>query len=170
MKNRPIISRWIVLTLALLASFAAVLPSAGTRVALADNGATVHDYTVMFTKWITTLPNMEGILTGGDAGSGTFTGVVLNVTKGNLPQVWQAEVLYHIHGANGRSFDANIDVTENDVINEATLEGVITNGWLQGGRVQGGYNIISSCPENPHQPPDPLSLCYQVTLHIHVGS
>jgi hypothetical protein len=129
-------------------------------------GGVDQDVTVMFTKWITTWPNMVGTITGGDAGPGTFTGVVLHVTKGNLPQVWQAEVLYQIHGANGRSFDANIYVTENDVTNQATLEGVIMAGWLQGARVQGGYNIIpaSSCPFPQ------FGSCFQVTLHIHPGN
>jgi hypothetical protein len=167
MQNRSIKRRWIIVALALFASVAAVVSSLGMQAARADNSAGVdHDHSVMFTKWITTWPNMVGIITGGDVGPGTFTGVVLQVTKGNLPQVWQAEVLYQIHGTDGRSFDANIDVTENDVINEATLHGKITNGWLQGAQVQGGYNIVpaSSCPYPQY------GLCYQVTLHIHPGS
>jgi hypothetical protein len=133
MPNRPIKRRWTTVALALLASVAGVVSSLGKHVARAEHSAGAEpDHTVMFTKWMTTEPNMEGVITGGDVGPGTFTGVVLDVKEGAPPQVWQAEVLYQIHGADGHSFDANLDVTENDVTNKATLSGTITSGWLQG--------------------------------------
>ena len=167
MQNRSIKRRWIVVALALFTSVAAVVSSLGEHEARADNSAGEdHDYTVMFTKWMTTWPNMEGVITRGDVGPGTFTGVVLDVKKNTPPQIWQAEVLYQIHGTDGRSFDATIDVTENDVTNKATLHGTITSGWLQGAHVQGGYDIIpaDSCPYPQY------GSCYQVALHIHLGT
>lgn len=167
MHSRSIKRRWITVALALLASVVGVVSSLGKHVArAADIAGGDHDHTVMFTKWMTTEPNMEGVITGGDVGPGTFTGVVLDVKKDTPPQIWQAEVLYQIHGTDGRSFDATLEVTENDVTNKATLYGTITNGWLQGAQVQGGYDIIpaDSCPHPQY------GSCYQVTLHIHLGT
>src|SRR5262249_37835894 len=106
MKNWSFHTRWIVLALTLLASFAALPFSLGTQAVLAaGDGASVHDYTVMFTKWVTEsnptpppIAYMAGIVTGGDAGTGTYAGEVLLVTKGDIPEIWKAEALYQIYG------------------------------------------------------------------------
>jgi hypothetical protein len=107
--------------------------------------------------------DMAGVLTGGAAGTDTFSGEILNVIT-STPELWEGEVQYQIHGTT-HQFSAHIHVMENVVTNKATLDGVITEGWLHGRPVHGEYDTISSCPENPHQPPDPLSPCILVTLH-----
>ncbi|MHB8624819.1 MAG: hypothetical protein ACYDBJ_00250 [Aggregatilineales bacterium] len=165
MNNRSIKSLSMSVVIVLIAAFAALPSSTGTRVALADSGGERgHDYEIMFTKWITSYPNMVGIVTGGDAGAGTFAGQVLKVTE-STPQIWKAAVLYQIFGT-AHSFSAHIDVTENDVTNRARLVGKVTDGWLKGWPVYGGYIILpaSSCPH-----PE-FGSCYQVTLRIHVGA
>lgn len=150
------------LMLAVIVGLAVLVSSIGMRVARADGGGESSQvYDIMFTKWMTSYPNMAGIITGGDAGSGTFAGQVLKVTK-STPKIWKAKVLYQIFGT-AHSFSAHLHVRENDVTNTARVEGKVTEGWLKGSPVNGGYLIIpaSGCPHPEFGP------CYQVTLHIH---
>src|SRR5271165_256315 len=120
MNNRSIKRLSMIVALALIAAFAAFPPSSGIRVALADGGGERgHNYDIMFTKWIPNYPHMVGIVTGGDAGTGTFSGTVLKVTE-STPQLWKAEVLYQVFGT-AHSLSMHLDVNENDVTNTATL-------------------------------------------------
>jgi hypothetical protein len=167
-KIRSIIAQRLTLPLALLRSCGVLVATVGTQAVLAGSGGKrVQSEDVRFTKWMTSDQDMAGVLTGGTAGTGTFSGEILNVIT-STPELWEGEVQYQIHGTT-HQFSAHIHVMENVVTNKATLDGVITEGWLHGRAVHGEYDTISSCPENPHQPPDPLSPCILVTLHIEVG-
>jgi hypothetical protein len=159
-KNTPIKKWWMLLVLALLAAFT-ILPSIlRTQVALADSGGERgHNFDVTFTKWITIRPNMAGVV-GGEVGTGTFAGEILNRVPG--PEITNIEALYHINGSI-HSFTAHVFVTQNEVTHTAVIEGVVTDGWLKGKELLGEYTIIS-CPDKP------LGVCFQGTLHIHVGS
>ena len=156
-KIRSIKRWWMVLAFVLLVA-SAVLPSRGTQVALADGGGEHgHNFDVTFTKWITSLPNMAGIV-GGDVGTGTFAGQILNLVSGPITNI---EALYHINGGI-HTFTAHVYVTENEAQRHAVIEGVVTDGWLKSGQVYGEYNIIS-CPDKT------FGVCFQGTLHIQVG-
>lgn len=148
------------LVLALLATFAILPSTLRTQVALADSGGERgHNFDITFTKWITTFPNMEGIV-GGDVGVGTFAGEILTFLPGL--HITNIEALYHMNGGN-HFFSAHVFVTENEDTGKATITGVVTDGWHKGKDVLGEYTIIS-CPDKT------LGLCFQGTLHIHVGS
>src|SRR5690349_6057262 len=142
MKNRSIKSHWIVLALALVTAFAVLPSSLGTRMALADGGESNHNFNVTFTKWLTTFPNMAGIV-GGDVGTGTFAGEILNIIPG--PDITNIEALYHVKGGD-HSFTAHIFVTENEATRTAVLAGAVTEGWLNHGLVYGEYSILK-CPD-----------------------
>jgi hypothetical protein len=183
MKNRSIKSRWISVALALIAFVVAASSSSGAQETPTPVSEPAQDYTVTFTKWVLCYsdPNtckapdgalvdmpMGGIITGGAAGTGNFTGEVLHVIQAT-PDLWEAVALYQIHGTT-HDFSAHMLVMEYSSQGDATLVGIITDGWLKGQTVQGSYKIVSSCPDNPSQPPDQMSPCYQATLHIHAGA
>jgi len=182
MKNQSIKRRWTSVALALIVSFGAVSSSSGTQVARGEGGESGENYDIMFTKWVAcysdqkdceasdgamVVGTMPGIITGGDAGTGDFYGEILDVIQ-STPDLWEAVTVYQIHGTT-HEFSAHMLVMEDSATGEATLVGIIVDGWLKGQTVQGSYNTVSSCPDNPSQPPDPLSPCYVVTLHIHAG-
>lgn len=112
-------------------------------------------FNVTFTKWVTVWPNMEGVV-GGDAGTGTFAGEILDYNPG--PEITRIEALYHINGGR-HSFTAHNFVTQNEVTRTAVITGEITDGWMKGRKVSGGYDIIS-CPEKT------LGLCFRGALQI----
>ena len=63
-----------VLTLVLVAGFAALSAVGWTQLALADAGGVKgHTFDVTFTKWLTSFPHMVGVV-GGDVGDGTYVG------------------------------------------------------------------------------------------------
>jgi hypothetical protein len=183
MKNRSIKSRWISVALALIAFVVAASSSSGAQETPTPVSEPAQDYTVTFTKWVTcgsdqkdckasdgtmVLGTMPGIITGGDAGDGSFYGEILDVIQAT-PDLWEAVTVYQIHGT-AHDFSAHMLVMEYSSQGDATLVGIITDGWLKGQTVQGSYKIVSSCPDNPSQPPDQMSPCYQATLHIHAGA
>jgi hypothetical protein len=176
MKNQLTKSRWTFVAIALIVVFIAVISSAGAQDASTDSS----EYEISFTKWGTcyseekecetadgsmVIWTMEGVVTGGDAGTGSFSGEVLEEIQ-STPELWEAVPVYHIHGTT-HEFSAHMLVMENPTAGEATLVGIITDGWLKGQTVKGTYTTVSSCEENPVQPPDEMSWCVQVTLHIH---
>jgi len=149
----------------LLASLALVLSLLGTQAALADSGgAPGHDFDVSFTKWITSYPNMAGVV-GGDVGTGTFAGEILSLTPSADGSTLTIDALYHINGGI-HSFSVEVLVTQNNLTGTATITsvGTIADGWLHGWPVRGAYNVLSGCPGNPSGP------CFQGTLQIHVES
>jgi hypothetical protein len=159
-KNRSIKCWRMVLALALLIVSATLSSPLGTPVALADSrGEKDQTFNITFTKWITTLPNMAGIV-GGDVGTGAFAGEILTFIPGS--DITNIEALYHINGKS-HSFTAHVFVTENEVTRSAVIAGAVTDGWLKGGLVYGEYKIIS-CPDKTS------GVCFQGVLHVHVAS
>lgn len=156
--NRSIKSLSIVLALALLVALFALPSSLGTL--LADGrGARGHNFEVTFTKWVTDFPNLAGVV-GGDVGTGTFAGEVLEFVPGD--ETTHIEALYHLNGGT-HALTAHVFVTQDEVAQTAVITGAVTDGWLKGGQVSGNYTIIS-CPEQTN------GLCYQGTLRISKGS
>jgi hypothetical protein len=90
-----------------------------------------------FTKWITTAPNMAGVV-GGAVGNGTYTGEILMYTPGATTVI---EALYHFKGAE-HSFTALVNVEQTGL--KAVITGVITEGWMKGSGVKGEYTQITS--------------------------
>jgi hypothetical protein len=111
---------------------------------ISTNENTGHTFDARFTKWITDYPNMVGVV-GGDVGTGTFTGEVLNISTAGY--VSSIEALYHFNGKI-HSFTAHVFVTENATpgVGTAVETGSITEGWLKGANVTGEYKIWGVCP------------------------
>lgn len=148
----------MLLALILVLSFGGV----SAKFALADSGVTGHTFNVTFTKWISSWPNMVGIV-GGDVGTGTFSGEVINYLPG--VDISKIEALYHIHGG-VHSFTAHVFVTQNNVTGMASITGSVTEGWLEGKPVNGSYKVWTNCPLTP---PGNSTMCFQGTLHLSVG-
>ena len=122
-----------------------------------------HTFDNTFTKYIFDYPFMMGVV-GGDVGTGTYAGEVLNLsTVGDITSV---VALYHFNGGT-HSFTAHVFVTQNDVAGTATITGQVTDGWLKGAGVTGEYNVYGVCPIST---PGNIegTRCYQGTLHIQV--
>jgi hypothetical protein len=109
---------------------------------------------VTFTKWVTSWPNMAGVV-GGDVGDGSFTGEVLLYNPG--PEVTKIEALYHFHGPR-HSFTAHVYVEQTGL--KAVIIGVVTDGWLKGYAVEGEYTQITLEHDGI------TSAAYQGTLEI----
>ena len=160
------------------AAFAALCALGPTQLALADPGGEKgHTFDVTFTKWVTSLPanlpslagvSMAGIV-GDDVGDGTFTGEVLSDDL-SVPGFWLAHARYEFHGEK-HSFIADVHVIENDTTTPATavVTGVITQGWLKGARLTGGYTVV---PVAPIPTPGNVfgTLCFQGALDIRKDS
>jgi hypothetical protein len=89
-----------------------------------------------FTKWVTSWPNMAGIV-GGAVGDGVFTGEVLLYSPGDVTKI---EALYHFTGPK-HSFTALVHVEQTGL--KAVIIGVVTDGWLKGHAVEGEYTQIT---------------------------
>jgi hypothetical protein len=109
-----------------------------------------------FTKWITTFPNMAGIV-GGAVGNGSYAGEILKFTPGTTTVI---EALYHFNGAR-HSFTALVHVEQTGL--KAVIIGVVTEGWLKGNKAVGEYTQIT-CTQAPD------GACFQGTLDIVVGT
>jgi hypothetical protein len=73
---------------------------------------------------------------------------------------------YEFHGFR-HTFIADMHITENDgvVPVTATLQGVVTSGWLRGAQVTGVYTQFATCPIPT--PGNVLgSVCFQGKLHL----
>ena len=161
-----------------VAAFAALSAVGPTQLALADaHGVKGHTFDVTFTKWVTSLPanppslagvSMAGVV-GGDVGDGTFTGEVLSDDH-SVPGFWLAHARYEFHGEK-HSFIADVHVIEDDTTTPATavVTGVITQGWLKGARLTGGYTVV---PMSPIPTPGNVfgTLCFQGALDIRKDS
>jgi hypothetical protein len=150
--------------------------AAPTQLALADSGG-VHGHTFdfTFTKWVTSwpvnYPSMEGAsmagVVGGDVGKGRYAGLVLSNDLSQEPGFWLAHARYEFHGSK-HSFIADVHVTQNNDTGTAVITGVITQGWLKGAQITGGYTVMSVCPIKTKGNVFG-TLCFQGTLHVHVG-
>ena len=176
--ERPVLSirrRSAVFAFALLAAIAISI-SLSPGAAVAHGGRHHHRAAadVTFTKWILSAPadpsTLAGVLmggvVGGDVGPGTYAGEVLNDDTTSQPGFWLGHARYEFHGSE-HSFIADLHITENDTVVPitATIQGVVTNGWLEGAQVTGQYRQWDTCPIPT--PGNVLgAVCFQGTLHL----
>ena len=90
-----------------------------------------------FTKWITAMPKMAGIV-GGAVGNGSYAGEVLRDIEGPVELI---ESLYEFKGAD-HSFTALVHVEQTGL--QAVIMGVVIQGWCKGNPVRGEYTQITS--------------------------
>ena len=160
--------------LALAAVFAclAVAPGSG---AARTGGSHGRVASATFTKWIVTAPAdpstaagvlMRGIV-GGDVGRGRYAGEVLSDDTTSQPGFWLAHARYEFYGRT-HTFIAHLQITEDDrtpALITATIEGVVTHGWLKGAHVTGHYRQWSICPiATPGNVNG--TVCFQGVLHL----
>jgi hypothetical protein len=166
-----------VVVVVLVAGFAILASSLGWLTAFAAGGAADNNPSVIFTKWVTSagtapvLFNMEGVVSG-DVGGGKFAGEVLSLTSTSTPTtpgITKIEALYHINGGT-HQFTADLHITQDDKKGTAVIEGVVTEGWLKGAKVQGEYQVISPCGIDNAKPGPFGDTCFQGTLHTPQGS
>jgi hypothetical protein len=165
--------RMLVALVLMVTSLFALAP---TQLALADSGGMHgHTFDFTFTKWVTTppafYPSLAGVfmagVVGGDVGNGRYAGLVLNDNLTQMPNYWIANARYEFYGKK-HSFIADVHVVENETLGTAVITGVITQGWLKGAQITGGYTIMSVCPIAT--PGNVFgTLCFQGTLHVHMG-
>ena len=105
-----------------------------------------------FTKWVTTAPNMAGVV-GGAVGDGSYAGQILKRTPGDTTVI---EALYHFSGSK-HSFTALVHVEQTGL--KAVITGTVTEGWLKGNQVKGEYTQITSTQS-------PNGTAFQGTLNI----
>ncbi len=116
---------------------------------------------VIFLKWVVGPgPQMAGVVSG-DVGGGTFAGDILSASqKGNILTI---DALYHINGG-AHQFTARNHIKQDNATGTAVISGIVTDGPLQGARVQGEYQVIHPCGiSNAEASGD---LCFQGTLTI----
>jgi hypothetical protein len=116
---------------------------------------------VIFLKWVVGAgPLMAGVVSG-DVGGGTFAGEILSASqKGNILTI---DALYHINGG-AHQFTAHNHIRQDNATGIAAISGVVTDGPLQGARVQGEYQVIHPCGIT--NAADSGDLCFQGTLTI----
>jgi len=103
----------------------------------AATGTSQRGTVATFTKWmIGEGPAMAGIVDGA-VGEGTYTGQVLDYQPGD-PQLIEAR--YRFEGSK-RSFTALVHVEQTGL--EASILGVVTDGWGKGRPVSGRYTEIA---------------------------
>jgi hypothetical protein len=158
----------IVVLVVLVAGFAILASSLGWLTASAANNANAA-----FTKWVTTAGtapvvfNMAGVVSG-DVGGGKYAGEVLSLTSTSTPTtpgITKIEALYHMNGGT-HQFTADLHITQDDKKGTAVIEGIITDGWLKGAKVQGEYTVIAPCGIINAQQGAFGDACFQGTLHI----
>jgi hypothetical protein len=166
LKKQALKTIWRMLfALVLVAGYAALTVSLSPEVASADGGDQHGDnHEVTFTKWLTTFPNMVGVV-GGVVGVGTYAGEILNI--GTVGDITRIEALYHINGSR-HSFSAHVFVTQHNLAGRALITGIVTSGWQMGARVHGEYRVMLVCPiATPGNGQG--TKCFQGTLHIQRG-
>jgi hypothetical protein len=102
--------------------------ASSAQASVSTNQGIGHTFDATFTKWITNFPIMEGVV-GGDVGTGTFVGDVLNISS--VGDITSIDVLYHFNGRI-HSFTAHNLVTWNTALGTAVITGRVTEGWLKG--------------------------------------
>jgi hypothetical protein len=154
-------------TLALIAGAAGVTVSAQPPVVSADSAGNVD---ITFTKWVTSAKSfpwdMAGVV-GGDVSAGTFAGEALSsdmIVNGTIDVI---HAHYRINGGS-QQLTADLLVIENEQTNTAVSNGIVTDGWMEGARVQGKYTVLPVCPiATPHNVLG--TVCYQGSLRIIAG-
>jgi hypothetical protein len=108
----------------------------------AKGGAPVE---VTFTKWVTTFPAFVGNANGVP---GTFAATVLNRTAFDNGNIVKLEARYEvIDNDPEHSFVALIEGTQNNLTQQAVLNGTIIEGWLLGAQVHVTFDVIAPCPQ-----------------------
>jgi hypothetical protein len=162
----------ILLALVLVAGLAAISSSLGRQVASAHSPAAPKSASAIFTKWGTTfgtapvLLNMEGVVSG-DVGGGKFVGEVLSST--DTAGTTKIVALYHLNGGT-HQFTARVHVTLDDATGVGVLKGRVTDGWLKGANVRGGFQTIAPCGIINAQNGQNGDVCFQGTLDLQQGS
>ncbi len=147
--------------LALVAVLATLSSPLGRQVALAGGGGD-DSREVIFTKWFTTFPNMQGVVSG-VVGGGLYAGEIKTLsTSGSITTI---TAVYHINGAK-HQFTADVTVTQDNTTGTGTIEGVVSDGWRVNAKVEGRYQVISPCSTVINAEFDE---CFQGTLHILEG-
>ena len=134
------------------------IPSAGAQ-ARADS----QPVEVTFTKWfpVPGTPQMVGTTDeGGDPG--TYAGVLLSRTPLN-DEIAELEAQYQVINASGHSFTALIRGKSHIQKGNATLNGVVTEGWALGAQVHVTFDRVS-CTAAPN------GVCFQGTIRVMPGS
>jgi len=128
-----------------------------------------RDAKVTFTKWIT-LPfpppsgifaNLEGIV-GGDVGDGTMTGEAFTAVLQPDGVTTLVDAEYHFHGSK-HSFTFRFQAVQTRFNNGGVITGVVTEGWLKGNVVEGGYTRYA-CAQGAN------GFCFDGILEIKRGS
>lgn len=88
-----------------------------------------------FTTWMTEGPKMRGVV-GGAVGVGEFVGKVLDLTSGAVTAI---DAVYTVIGTE-HAFSALVHVEQAGL--QATVTGVVTDGWGKGRPVSGEYTEI----------------------------
>jgi len=147
--------------LALTATVALLTLSLGVGVASADGGRDSRHAENTFTKWVAGFPAMSGVV-GGDVGAGTYSGTILSLV--DTPTSRTINAIYRFTGAD-HSFTALVHVVANGRVigSRAVVTGVVTDGWLAGNVVSGGYEQIG-CAQAAS------GFCFQGTLDILRGT
>jgi len=132
--------------------------------AVADAGGEKgHSFEVTFTKWISSPPNMIGVV-GGDVGPGTFAGEIKSMTDDASKSFTTIVAVYHISGSQ-HSFSADIEAVQNNTAGTGVITGEIAEGWLKGRALSGEYRVLPEC--NMVTEPNAYGkLCFQGTLNI----
>ncbi len=150
------------------AAVALLTLSLSTGVVLAGGGRDSRNAENTFTKWATTqapagdvLFFMAGVV-GGDVGAGTYVGEVVGLSVTDTGLVIDA--FYHFNGSR-HSFTARAHIVQTGFTNGSTavITGTVSEGWLKGNEVTGGYTVIS-CIEAPN------GTCFQGSLDILRGT
>lgn len=117
---------------------------------------------VTFLKWIATLPNMAGVVSG-DPGAGLFAGEILAFEQ--TERFTKIEALYHINGKDFQ-FTAHNHILQDNQKGTAVIYGVVEDGAMKGARVLGEYQVISPCGIINAQQGDSGDVCFQGTLTV----
>ena len=122
--------------LATISSAALLVLSMGIGLASAGNARNAEN---TFTKWFVGFPNMAGVV-GGDVGDGAYAGLILSKTgTGSVADPILITADYHFNGAR-HAFVARVDIVE--IGTEATINGVVTSGWLKDNIATGAFSVI----------------------------
>lgn len=138
----------------LLAAGAGVVAHSEATVVSADGFGRTQ---ITFTKWLTTFPNMEGVV-GGDVGVGTYAGEILTYDPSlGGGRITKITADYHLNGSVHQS-TVRLTVWQfNDDF--AVLSGGVTDGWKKGAIAYGIYKVIS-CSQVES------GTCFQGTLYL----
>jgi hypothetical protein len=145
----------------LVIATAAALLTLSLGVGMASAGQDSRNAQNTFTKWIAGYPNMAGVV-GGDVGTGTYAGEILSRSgTGTAADPVLITADYHFHGSI-HDFSARVDIVE--IGTAATINGVVTDGWLKGNLAEGEFSVISCSHDGI------TSTCFQGTLDVLRGT